>query len=197
MPGTRQPRGVARPLRDRDPGLFHVTVNAIDPGAYFLDGVDKMIWRATLARTIVRVRAEWTIVAHCEMTTHAHLIVAAADTSLSTGMQLLGGEYTRAFNRRHGRHGPLQRRRFGAVRIETDAHLANAFRYVARNPVEAGACRSPLDWPDSSYRAALGLEDDGGLTDASAVLRHFDPDRTRARTELRLFVELPTAARAA
>jgi len=188
---------MARPLRDSDPGLFHITVNAIEPGAYFFDGVDKMIWRATLARTIVRVRAEWTIVAHCEMTTHAHLIVAVADGSLSAGMHLLGGEYTRAFNHRHGRKGPLQQRRFGAVRIVTAAHLANAFRYVVRNPVEAGACRSPLDWPDSSYRAALGLEDDGGLTDASAVIHHFGHNRARALAELRLFVELPAAARAA
>ena len=185
---------MARSLRATDPGVFHVTVNAIEPGAYFLDGVDKMIWRATLARTIVRVGAEWTIVSHCEMTTHAHLIVAIADSSLSTGMHMLDGEYTRLFNRRHDRHGPLQRRRFGAVRIEPATHFLNAFRYVARHPVEAGACRSPLDWPASRYRTALGLENDGGLTDPTSVLRLFGPDPVRARAELRLFVELPSAA---
>ena len=185
---------MARPLRDSDPGLFHVTVNAIDPGAYYLDAVDKMIWRATLARTIVRVGAAWTCVSYCEMTTHAHLILAVADDSLSAGMHMLGGEYTRLFNRRHDRHGPLQRRRFGAVRIETETHFLSAFRYVARNPVEAGACRSPVDWPDSSYRTALGLDDDGGLTDAASVLRIFGSDLARARAELRVFVELPSAA---
>ena len=130
---------------------------------------------------------------HCQMTTHAHAIVEVTDASLSWGMQLLNGEYSRAFNRRHLRKGPLLTRRFHSVRIESEAQLASAFRYDARNPVAAGICLSPLDWSHSSYRAALGLEDDGGLTAPARVLDLFGPTGKQAVAALRDFVEWPGA----
>lgn len=179
--------------RDPSPGTFHLTVKALGPGAYYLDPVDRLVWRATLARTLVRMRGAWTCIAYCQVTTHVHLIVAIEDASLSLGMQLLNGEYARAFNRTRGRKGPLLTRRFHAVRITTEGQLASTFRYDMRNPVAAGICASPLDWPHSSYAAAIGAEDDGGLTDATGVLDFFGHARDAAIAELRGFVELPTA----
>jgi hypothetical protein len=108
-------------------------------------------------------------------------------------MQLLNGEYTRALNRLHARNGPLLTRRFHAVGICSEGQLAATFRYDVRNPVAAGICASPLDGPHSSYAAALGLEDDGALTDASRILALFGSDRGSAVAALRDFVEQPRA----
>lgn len=72
--------------------------------------------------------------------------------------------------------------------VESDEHLMTVFRYVARNPVEAGLCALPEDWPWSSCRAALGLP--GGrfsFADPSLVLDLFDGSAER----LRVFVETP------
>lgn len=181
---------MARAPRDSGPGIFHVTVKALGPGPYFLDVVDRVAWRVILARTIIRMRGSFVCISYCQMTTHAHAIFEVDERCLSRGMHILNGEYTRAMNRAHGRKGPLQTRRFHAVRIRTAKQLASTFRYDARNPVRAGICGSPLGWPYSSYAAAVGLEDDGGLTDTSRVLDHFGRDRDGAVAALRVFVEL-------
>jgi putative transposase len=110
-----------RPPRDSAPGTFHVTVKALGPGPYFLEPVDRLLWKATLARTIVRMRGAWTCISYCQMTTHVHAIFEILDSSLSRGMQLLNGEYTRGVNRMHCRRGPLLTRRFHAVRITSEA----------------------------------------------------------------------------
>jgi REP element-mobilizing transposase RayT len=123
---------VPRPLRDNGPGIFHVTVRGVGSGPLYRDAFDPYIWHAKFASTLIRVR--WTCIAVCLMTTHFHLLLDIPDTSLSIGMHRVNGEYARAFNRRHGRSGPLQERRFHSTRIESDAHLALAFRYVAREP---------------------------------------------------------------
>jgi hypothetical protein len=43
--------------------------------------------------------------------------------------------------------GHLFQGRFGAVRIRTQAQLEAVLDYIALNPVEAGLCRTPEDWP--------------------------------------------------
>ena len=59
-------------------------------------------------------------------------------------------QYAQLFNARHGWTGSLFEGRFGAAAVATDEHLWTLVRYIARNPVEAGLCGSPLDWPWSS-----------------------------------------------
>ncbi len=45
-----------------------------------------------------------------------------------------------------------------ALPIEDENYLLTACRYIAYNPVRAGLCSSPEEWPWSSYRATAGLE---------------------------------------
>ena len=124
----------------------------------------------------------------CMMRTHVHLLIDVPDTSLSAGMHRINSVYARAFNRRHERSGPLQEKRFHAVRIESDAHLVLAFRYIALNPVAAGLCLSPIDWGRSSNRSAVGLEDGYTYLDISHVVGLFGRG-PRALARLRTYVE--------
>jgi putative transposase len=68
-------------------------------------------------------------------------------------MQWLHGVYAQTFNERHERVGHLFQGRYGAVRIKSDAQLWAVLRYVGVNPVEAGLCARPSDWPWGSYGA--------------------------------------------
>jgi hypothetical protein len=72
-------------------------------------------------------------------------------------MRWLCGIFARTFNKRHARVGHVFGGRYRTTFIESDAHLAYASRYVECNPVSAGLCAHPQDWPWSSYRAAVGL----------------------------------------
>jgi hypothetical protein len=68
----------------------------------------------------------------------------------------LNGIYARWFNARHGYSGHLFEARFHTELVLTNAHLLSVASYIPLNPVRAGLCRGPGDWPWSSYRATVG-----------------------------------------
>jgi putative transposase len=47
--------------------------------------------------------------------------------------------------------------------------MVSACRYVALNPVRAGLCNDPAEWPWGSYRALAGLERPPDFLDVKAV----------------------------
>lgn len=110
----------------------------------FLDDDDRTRFAMLLIRTIMR--AKWTCRAFCLMTTHYHLLLDVAANALQPGMQHLNGNYARGFNLRHGRSGHLFGERYHDVLVESDEHMLELLRYIARNPVEAGLCARPSDW---------------------------------------------------
>jgi hypothetical protein len=123
------------------------------------------------------------------MTSHYHLIVEVGDGVLPVAMQSLNLPYARNFNRRYGLRGHVQFRRYGSRRIEGDADLLGRFKYVANNPVEAGLCSTPADWPGSSYAGTVGLGPLASFVDPSRVLRCFSWPDDDSRAALRLHVE--------
>ena len=101
-------------------------------------------------------RFRWTRLAHCLMGNHYHLLVRTSDARLPAGMQRLNGCYAQWFNRRHERTGHLFQGRYGSELVKTDAHLLATARYIEMNPVAAGLCSTPAQWPWSDWAPALG-----------------------------------------
>ena len=126
-------------------GFFHVTARGVDGAAIVRDPRDGQLYVHLLARTIARYR--WECHAYCLMPNHVHAVVDATQQELSAGVQYLHGTYALAFNRRHRRTGHLFGARFSSWIVETERHLSNACRYVYLNPVRAGLCARPEDWP--------------------------------------------------
>ena len=91
--------------------------------------------------------------------------------SLAGGMQWLSGIYARTFNNRHNRTGHVFGGRYRPSIVQREHHLAYACRYVECNPVLAGLCAHPRDWPWSSYRAAVGLTPAPAFLSLDAVRR--------------------------
>jgi putative transposase len=81
------------------------------------------------------------------MTNHYHLVVETKLRLLSSGVQQLSGRHAQRFNERHARYGHLFAGRFSSFVIDTDDHFAAACQYVLENPVRAGLCSRPEDWP--------------------------------------------------
>jgi putative transposase len=71
---------------------------------------------------------------------------------LSRGLQRLNGLYAQQFNIRHGRTGHLFGGRFHAWLLDDEDYFEETCRYVVSNPVRAGLCRQPSDWPWSATR---------------------------------------------
>ena len=155
----------------------------------FRDDLDRADFCQRLARTIRRFA--WTCNAFCLMRTHYHLLVDVPADRLQIGMHRLNGQYAQNFNREHRRSGHLHGDRYHAEPVVTDGHMLHAFRYIARNPVEAGLCTNPADWLWSSYRGTAGLDGRFAFVDDAPIREYFGGDTEKALQLLRNFVEMP------
>lgn len=142
------------------------------------DAVDQALFREELSRVAGKYR--WEVWAWCLLSNHYHLVLRTPELGLSEGMQELNGNHARRMNRRHDRTGHLVRNRFFGIPLETEAHMFAALVYVARNPLEAGLCKSAADWHDSSYRATVGLDPAPRWLAVDHVLSLFGKDSREA-----------------
>jgi REP element-mobilizing transposase RayT len=153
----------------------------------YRDEIDRVYFLTELARTVALY--EWTCMSVCEMTTHYHLLIETHDKSLPLGMHRLNFRHARRFNARHRLRGHVLEARYFSDRIVSEAHLLAAYRYIARNPVLAGLCDAPQDWPWSSYSALTTHTDLYSFVDPTRVLDCFEGPRERAVEKLRSLVE--------
>ncbi len=92
------------------------------------------------------------IIAYCIMPTHFHIILKQlVDNGISIFMGNVLNGYSRYFNAKHKRKGPLWEGRFKNVLVQTQEQLLHLTRYVHLNPTSAGLINKPEDWPYSSY----------------------------------------------
>ena len=110
--------------------------------------------------------AEWKKVYECEvyafclMTNHVHIVVNPGEHPESLGllMKRVAGRQTRFVNYHEGRSGTLWEGRFKSSPIENNDYLLACCRYVEMNPVVAGLCDNPADYPWSSCGSKLGIK---------------------------------------
>jgi putative transposase len=177
-------------LRQTAAGVYHLITRSSTPDFLFRDAADRLSLIGQLER--VTLDTDWTCVAACLMGTHYHLLVDAGANVLSGAMKRINWAYAINHNQRHGRRGHRVGCRYLSIDVTEEEHLLACYRYIAWNPVEAGLCPSPEDWPWSSYGTAVGLP--GGpfpFVDPSLVLDTLDPRRDVALAELRGIVHEP------
>ena len=76
-----------------------------------------------------------TFVSYVLMPNHFHLLVQQlTDDGISRLMKLLSDSYTRYFNTKNERVGPLLQGQFKAVRVESDEQLLHLSPYIHLNP---------------------------------------------------------------
>lgn len=96
------------------------------------------------------------IIAYCIMPTHLHLVLKQLkENGISTLMSNALNSYTRYFNTKHNRKGPLWEGRFKSALVKTDERLLHLTRYVHLNPVTAYLVDRPEEWVVSSYNEYL------------------------------------------
>lgn len=105
------------------------------------------------------------IVAYCIMPTHLHIALKQLKVSgISTFMGNVLNSYTRYFNTRSGRKGPLWQSRFKHVTVGTDEQVSHLTRYIHLNPVTEHLCEDPGSWVYSSYKEYIGESADALCT---------------------------------
>lgn len=163
---------------------YHLGARGIRRTAIVADDVDRQWFLAALKDVVGRLG--WRCQTYCLMTNHYHLLVETPDANLPDGMFRLNHHYAYRFNRRHGFVGHLFEDRFFAELIKDDAQLVAAAQYIDLNPVRAGLCSAPEEWPWSSCAGTLGLRPAPAFLAAGDLLALFSNDPVRARVEYAL-----------
>lgn len=128
------------------------------------------------------------VLSYCVMGNHPHLVVVAerGQEAFSAFWKVVNQRFARWYNRRHDRRGQVVMERLRSPLIQDDRHLLTVMRYVELNPVRAGICRSPKDFPWSSYRHYAFGEPNPLVDDAPTYLAlgHSGPERRKAYVHL-------------
>ncbi|MEW6110024.1 MAG: transposase, partial [Nitrospirota bacterium] len=104
------------------------------------------------------------VIAYCIMPTHLHIALKQLKNGgISIFMGNVLNSYTRYFNTRFGRKGPLWQSRFKNVPVESDEQLSHLTRYIHLNPVTEHLCEDPGAWEYSSFSEYMVGESEDAL----------------------------------
>ncbi len=113
------------------------------------------------------------LVCYVLMPTHFHFLVKQVrDRGITTLLSKLSNSYTKYFNIKYKRVGPLLQGPFQARRVEDDEQLIHLSRYVHLNPIVDSLVKDLGDSPYSSYPEYLGLSETN-LFQKKSVLSNF------------------------
>jgi REP-associated tyrosine transposase len=143
-----------KPRSEFESGLYHVYARGNNKRLIYCDDADRRAYLRILQGSVRHFR--WRLLAYCLMNNHVHLLLETREPNLGPGMGRLHASYAQRFNSRHESSGHLFQGRYGARRITNDAQLLTTAVYIAMNPVEAGLCHRPEDWPWSSHALVVG-----------------------------------------
>ncbi|TSC86050.1 MAG: hypothetical protein G01um10147_988 [Microgenomates group bacterium Gr01-1014_7] len=92
------------------------------------------------------------LVCYCLMPNHFHFLIRQLkDNGISKFMGQISNSYTKYFNIKYSRVGPLLQGAFKAVLIESEEQLIHVSRYIHLNPVVSGIVNKPDDYSWSSF----------------------------------------------
>jgi REP element-mobilizing transposase RayT len=148
-------------------GYYHVFNRAIE-GEMLFHSRDNYLHCLALLKRYIHEHGV-SVIAYTLMPTHYHFILKQlSNIPISRFISVLFNSYVQAFNRQHGRRGPLFEGRFKHVHIDNEEYLVHLCRYIHLNPVKAKLVAKPEDWSFSNYLEWTKRRD-GSLIDTPFV----------------------------
>ncbi|RJQ36568.1 hypothetical protein C4559_04860 [Candidatus Microgenomates bacterium] len=101
------------------------------------------------------------ILCYCLMPNHFHLLIQQIEENgITIFLKKITDSYTRFYNTKHNRIGPLFQGSFRAKLIETDEYLLQLSKYIHRNPASLSQWRNNISlYPYSSYNYYFSPEE--------------------------------------
>jgi putative transposase len=113
-----------------------------------------------------------TILCYTMMPDHFHLLLEEErEGSVSKFLSLVTNSYTKYFNARYKRSGPLFKGVFKREYIHTSDHLIQVAAYIHTEPVKKGIIENIKKFPFSSYLEYIGVKQ--GFCSIQPLMEHF------------------------
>ena len=113
------------------------------------------------------------IISYCLMPNHFHILLSQNRKSgISEFISKLTNSYTKYFNIKNKRNGPLFQGEFKAVHVESEEQLIHLSRYIHLNPLVSYVTKNLEAYQWSSYREFLGY-DNNLICSKDIVLEQF------------------------
>jgi len=136
---------------DADDTYYHIYNRCISGNDLFKDDSDYIFFLSLLKRYLQREKTinktngmqyenfynRIELLTFCLMPTHFHLLVHQVEAgTMSELMKAIANSYTKHFNKKYSRRGPLFQGVYKASRISTDEYLTHVSRYIHLNAVD-------------------------------------------------------------
>lgn len=131
---------------------FHVMTQGINKSYIF----DKPVDIKYYIKIMYELKEEHNlkIVAYCVMNNHTHMLIRVDKIEeLSKYMQRLNSKYAHYYNKKNNRVGYVFRDRFKSQGIYSEKQFYACIKYIYDNPVKAGICSKPEQYPYSNYKS--------------------------------------------
>ena len=159
-------------------GLYHV-YNRFSRGEDVFADPEEAIEFVELLRE-AKQRDGMTVFAWALLSNHFHMALRTSAVPLSRTMQYVQGTFSRRFNRRWRRTGPLWQSRYQARVIDTQDYFDQVMVYIHLNPVRAGLVENPMEHVFSGHRELMG-KTRNPLVDVDHALIRFGNTLKKAR----------------
>ncbi|MCD4748009.1 MAG: transposase [Thermoanaerobaculales bacterium] len=135
-------------------GLYHV-YNRFARGEEVFAESEEAIEFLDLLRELKK-RDGLQVFAWSLLSKHFHLAVRTFAVPLSRTMRTLQGGYSKAFNQRWRRTGPLWQSRYQTRLVNDQQYIGQLIIYIHLNPVRSGLVEDPMNHVFSGHREMLG-----------------------------------------
>jgi REP element-mobilizing transposase RayT len=171
-----------------DVGYYHVGARGTYGRPLFRDEGEHELFLDLYAMTASKYG--WKTLAWALMWNHHHFLIRLVDGGLSAGMRSLHSNFSRRMNTKDGltNQGHLVRHCFFASECLSLESIKRRARYIDLNPVTAGLCAEPGDWPWSSYAATMDRRNVRPFHQPEELLSLLEDDPRDARGIYETFV---------
>lgn len=171
--------------------VYHVVLTGLDGQSIYKSVADRRHWESLVEDGVQRFGHS--VLAFCWAKNHVQMAIRVKDAPLSKVMQNLTFRYTRYFNSKHDRNGPLFHGRYKAIAIDVDTYLNDLVGYIHNNPVRSGEAKTAAAGKWTSHAGYLDAANEASWLTTSAVLPDFGASCKASRRAFAKFVEKKAA----
>ncbi|MER3455831.1 MAG: transposase [candidate division GAL15 bacterium] len=147
-----------KPRVDVPGTVYHITARGNHQQRIFYTPKDYHVYLRLLREATQRFGLR--VLAYALLPNHVHLLCRRGPVALAKVMHDVQRRFALHHNRQLGLRGHVFQDRYHAKLCEEEGYLWAVVRYIHNNPVQAGLCDHPEDYPWTSYHAyALGRWD--------------------------------------